>query len=311
MLEAACLTGVSENRPWQDGQTAIPARANLNVRWEAPTKAIPSKVWIYRLLPNKFAPEIISNIMILCSLTDKDKIEQSTNGVTFKSPDGARTLSISFPSGWIHYETAQRHYGPTNLAEGVPPMREVPKLAADVLAKMGISLSEITNPYDSGRNIEGTSKFHLSEPLKIYYLDNTNVTNVEYRAAGFWRCVDGIPVIAGDSGGISFGEHGKIRGFSITWRSLERCQSLPTVTQTTAMEFLREGKAVQGPVLGSIDWSAVEKVTVNEASPWYHAGHTNWLCPFLELVATTEPAYGNVRLRIDCPVVDETKLAVP
>ena len=72
-----------------------------------------------------------------------------------------------------------------------------------------------------------------------------NITNVEYRTVKFWRCVDGIPVIGGDGGTITFGEHGTIRAFSIIWRTLERHQCLFPVTPETAMKFLREGKAVQ------------------------------------------------------------------
>jgi hypothetical protein len=250
-------------------------------------------------------------MMNLCSLTAKDKTAQSTNGMTFQSPDRSRKLSISFPSGRIDYETAEPHYGPTHLAEGVPPMSEMPKLATDVVRKAGISFSEITNPFDRGRRTEGTSKFHLSEPLRIYFVGDTPITNIEYRTVKFWRCVDRIPVNAGDGGEVTFGEHGKIRKFTIVWRNLERYQWLATVNPKTAMNFLREGKAVQGLVLDSSEWATLKRVTIKEASPLYYDGHSGWLYPFLALVATTEPTYGHTQFEIDCPIIDETKLAVP
>ena len=73
------------------------------------------------ILPNKFSPEIISNLMSLCSFTEKDKSDQNTNGMIFQKRRRFRNLSISFPSESIQYaRSPSHHYGPTNLAEGVP-----------------------------------------------------------------------------------------------------------------------------------------------------------------------------------------------
>jgi hypothetical protein len=308
LVETACFAGSSQNPRWTDVEKRIPARADLNVHWDAPREAIPSQVCVYRLIPDRLPPKIISNLAKLCSFTEQDKTAETANGVSFQAADGSRKLSISYPSGSIHYETAEPHYGPTNLAEGVPPMSQMPKLAADFLRKTGINLSDISNPFDSGRNIESASKFHFSEPLRIYYVGNISITNVEYRTASFWRCVDRIPVIAGDGGQISYGAHGKIRGFTITWRKLERYQRLPSVTPETAIRYLREGKAVCGLSLNDVDWSAVGNVIIKKASPYYYAGHTDLLYPFLGMITTTEPSFGNVQLEIDCPMIDETKI---
>jgi hypothetical protein len=311
LLQGFLFAGVAQNAPWREGETPIPARADLDVRWEAPTRAIPSNVWIYRLLPNKFSPEVISNIMNLCSFTEQNKTQETTNGVVFRMPDGSRTLEISFPLGRIHYETVEPHYGPTNLAEGVPPISEMPKLAAEFLRKTGINLSDITNSFDNGRDIQSASKFHFSEPLRIYYVGNIDITNVEYRTASFWRCVDGISLIAGDGSQISFGEHGTIRSFSITWRKLRRYQRLRSITPETAIAYLREGKAVQELVPGEVDWAAVRKVTIKKALPYYDSGQSDWLYPFLALVASTEPAFGHTQFGIDCSILDETKVTRP
>src|ERR1017187_1201620 len=112
-----CATGFSENPRWKTVDvTSIPTRADLDVRWEASTKMIPSNIRIYRILPNKFSPEVISNVMTLCSFTEKDETGRNTNGTTFQNSAGSQKLSISFPSGSIHYEIPERRYGPTNLA---------------------------------------------------------------------------------------------------------------------------------------------------------------------------------------------------
>jgi len=310
LLHTLSVSGFAQKAHWRDGEASIPALGGLALRWVAPTTAMPESVWIYRLLPNKFSPEIISNIKGLCSLTEKDKVNQSTNGATFKSQDGSRRLSIAFRSGSMDYEAVERQYGPTNLAEGVPAITELPRLAADFVAKAGIKLSEITNPFAAGGSAYSTPRFHFSEPMRIYYVGSNNITNVEYRTVKFWRCVNGIPVIGGDGGTITFGEHGTIRKFSITWRTLERHQSELSVTPEAAMTFLREGKAVQELIEGEIDWAKVNSVTIKRASPLYDDGHTEWLWPFLGLVAVTEPSYGHTQFGIDCPIIDETKVGI-
>jgi hypothetical protein len=96
--------------------------------------------------------------MSQCSFTAQDK-KETTDGLSFQAPNGSRKLLISFPSGEIHYEIKPPRYGPTNLAQGVPLMAEVPKLAEDFLGKMGISMLEITNPFVDGLNMQGTPKF--------------------------------------------------------------------------------------------------------------------------------------------------------
>ena len=48
-------------------------------------------------------------------------------------------------------------------------MSELPKLAADFVTSAGITLSEITNPFDAGGGAYSTTKFHFLEPLRIYY----------------------------------------------------------------------------------------------------------------------------------------------
>jgi hypothetical protein len=312
-IQAACSMGFGQNSLWKDGLKPIPARAGLDVRWEAPMDGMPSQVGFYRGLPNKFSPKIIVKIMKVCSFTVQDKKEETVNGMSFQASDGSRKLFISFPSGEIHYETAEPHYGPTNLAEGVPPMSQLPKLAEDFLKKAGLDFSGITNPFVGGSNMQGTSKFHLSEPLQIYFVGKTQITNIEYRTASFWRSVDRIPVFAGDGGKVTFGDHGSIREFSIKWRDLQGYKFYPTSTPAMMIQSLREGRAVQGFLSMNsrrIDWPTVKSVTVNQATPRYYATDTenplNSLIPFASLDTSVDTGYGIVRLEIHCPIIDET-----
>ena len=142
LFQTISAIGFPENPRWKEVGTPIPAHVNLDVRWEAPLK-LPRKVWIYHLLPNQFSPETISNLMMKCSLTDKDIMAKDANGITFQTSDASKRLSVFFPAGGISYETASHNYGPTNLAREVPEMSQMPKLTTNFLAKIGVNISAI------------------------------------------------------------------------------------------------------------------------------------------------------------------------
>jgi hypothetical protein len=305
MVQTLCLTtGFSENPRWKMiDQTPIPARADLDVRWDASTKAIPSKVWVYHLLPNDFSPIVISNVMTLCSFSTNEYTTQNTSGIAFQNPDGSRKLSISFSSGNIEYETPDPLFGPTNLAKEVPPMSRLPELTTDLLKQINIPLSAVTGFFE-------TDKFNLWEPLTMYFVSNTIITNITFRGVNFRRSVDGIPVVACDGGHIYFAEHSHISKLSITWHNLKQYKSFSSLKTKAIVRLLRQGKAIQEPVpmnVGYIDWPNVKSVTIKKAEPLYFAGDTDWLYPFLWLDTDVDTGHGIVDVGIDCPIIDETK----
>jgi hypothetical protein len=305
IVQALCYTtAFSENPRWKVFGTPIPPRPDLIVRWQAPTNDLPSRAWVYRLMPNRFSPQVISNLAGLCSFTGKVKTGKSSNGTTFQSSDGSRTLSISFSSGTIHYDTPEPAFGPTNLAVGVPEMSRIPELATNVLRKLQLNFSEMAGYF-------GTSRFEVSEPrMTTYFVHGTNVTNIPYRSVYFRRSVDGMPVVGGDGGSIYFGEHGRIRKISISWRNLERIKSFPTYSAERIVRLLHEGNAFQGLVpsnFGSINWSTVKRVTIKNARPCYCSGKSDLLYPFLALTATIETEEGKVEIEIDSSMIDEAQ----
>jgi hypothetical protein len=300
LVQTVCTTaGFAQSPPWKANGEALSARPDLTVRWQDSRK-FPRKVWVCQLLPNNFSPEIISGAMSLCSFSEKEKVKADTNGMTFQSSDHSRTLSISFSSGDIEYETAEIHYSPTNLAVGVPSTNELPKVAENVLGKLHVSFSDITGWH-------GANKIDFSEPLTMFYVGDFTITNIPYRTVYFRRCVDGMP-IAGHFYRFNVGEHGGISKISITWPNLKRVKSYPTVSQNEVIDCLRKGNAIRGPVqmnIGSIDWPSINNVTITKAVPSYLIDH-NRLYPFLRLDATVDTGHGNAKLAIDCPIIDET-----
>jgi hypothetical protein len=305
LVQVFCFTaGFAQDPPWKEGGISIPARTNLDVRWEAANK-FPRKVWTYQLLPNRFSPEVISNLMILCSFTEKDKTEQNTNGMTFQNSDGSRKLSVSFLSGEIHYQA-----GPdwplwtTNLTVGVPKESELPKLTKDVLHKLDIPFSEITGRINH--------KMNFDEFGGVGLVNGISFTNIIYRRVYFSRAVDGMPLEV-ESYGFNFGEHGKISKISITWPRLQRIKSYRTVSKKDVINFIRDGIARRGPANDNapyIDWPSIKSVTITDAIPSYLIDDKR-LYPYLELDATIDTGRGNAVVAILCPIIDETKTTQP
>ena len=298
-----CATAFAENPPWKNNETGtiIQARADLDVRWETAAK-FPGKVWTYQLLPNNFSPEIISNVAALCSFTEKDLSEHRLNGVDFRSNDGSRKLSISFPSGEIHYEATEPHYNPTNLAVGVPKESELPALTTNVLRKLRINFTDIVGWI-------GTNKIDYTAGGRTYFIGDTTITNITYRRVYFRRSVEGIPIVGGFQS-FNVGEHGKVSALSIVWPKLERIKSYPTISRSKVIECLRKGDAMRGPVPMNVldpDWSRIKSVTIKKAVPSYLVNN-NRLYPFLRLDAAIDTGHEIVVVGIDCPIIDETKL---
>jgi hypothetical protein len=260
-------------------------------------------MWVYSIEPRTFSSKVISNLMVMCSFTEKDKVQQDTNGMAFRS--GARILSISFPSGSIQYQTPEPNYSPTNLAQDVPSMSEMPKLTKKFLRTVGLKLSEIE------RNTNGAPNFDFWQPLSVYYLKSGSITNIAFRAVVFRRAVDGAEVI-GDAGycQLHFGEHGRISQIDFSWPDLKRYKSVATLKPETVIQLIRNGKAHQGLLpmgFDPIEWQAVKSVTVKQAWPCYFGGDSR-LYPFLDLWTTVEAPQGYVDIEIDCPITDESKL---
>jgi len=310
VLQLIWMTGFAENLRFKEFGTPIPARANLDVRWNAPTNALPPRIWVCRLLPRDLSPQIMSNLMAACSFTDKDKVIQG-DMLAFNSLDGSRQLRVVASRGIIDYEMTI-HRSMTNFVKNVPSERKTLKLAKKFLPELGIDLADIDKKENSFQ-----SDFHVFDTGVVYFINHKAVTNTESRGIRFRRAVNGISFISigtGGDGEIHFGDHGRISKIDVSWRHIEPSKLYATVTPETIVRSLRGGKAVQGftlESLGDIDWSRVKSVTIKKVFPRYYAGGgrlapSDWLYPFAALWTTVDTSHGNIDVEIDCPIIDET-----
>ena len=314
LLLLICSAGFSQNLRFKQCGTPIPARTDLDVRWEA-TNSFPPQLWVYHLLPATFSSNTISTLMTIGSFTDKDRIDAATNEMRFRSSDNSRFLFISFSQGVLSYKVTT-HYGPANLNVDVPDKGEVVRLTKELLPKLGIRLSDI----DKGEDGSGPD-FSVGDSVTEYYVHPITITNIEFRRVSFRRAVDGVSFLSARTGGngdIRFGDHGKIIQIYLSWRNLERNKSYPTLTVKSIMQSIRNGKAIQGSVADDspwIDWPTAKNITIKNARPCYYAGDplqsSDWLYPFAALSTTVDTGRGNVDVEIDCPIIDESKAAGP
>lgn len=295
-----CAAGFCESLPLS--RMGSPFRCpNLEVHWNIASNVIPAEVWIFRQVPAKFSSAAISNLMASCAFTGKDKVQDDTNELVFKRADNSRQLSISFTEGRIDYQ-ADTHYGPTNLTKGVPPMSQMPELTTNFLKSIGFDFSEIE------KDENGKAGFNFSEPLTLYYSNQTTITNIEWRAVRFRRTLDGAALV-GSNCEIDFGEHGKVSKISFPWLGVERYKKCKVADLEKIASWIRGGRAVQGRTqwdAKSINWSSVKRMTVEKIKLCYQPT-TNFVYPLLALWTTIETASDKIDIEIDCPLIVEAQ----
>src|SRR5665213_1762672 len=180
-LQAFWTTGFSQSPPFKDADVGIRDQyTNLVVHWEASKNPWPKTLWVYAMTPTKFSPAVISNLMAVTGYTKKDEKDYGTNGMIFVSPEKSGNMRISFTEGEIEYWTTL-NYGPTNLAQGVPTTNQLFHLTTNFLSKIGIRLSELA------KDKSGQPKIYFPEASTEYFVNNTTITNIQYRMVRFNR----------------------------------------------------------------------------------------------------------------------------
>ncbi len=300
--------GFSQTLPFKFGTPF--KRADLDVRWNVPSNSLPASVWSYRMLPNHFSPEIISNVIALCSFTAKEQTRSDTNWLVFETQDHTRHLGFFFPGGSIEYQTPEI-YSPTNLIKAVPSEAELRKLAPVFLPKLGIHIPDID------QNENGEPDIRVFDSEIMFSVNHTIITNTVYRGIRFRRNVEGLSFTGGGSGGdceVRFGDHGKVAKISLSWRTVEPYKHYAIASPDTLTAWIRQGNAVLNMLPGDIpgvDWSAVKSLTLKKAQLCCYAGEpfkpAEWLMPFVAFMATADFGDKTLDLEIDCPVADQSK----
>ncbi len=307
-----CALGLSQSL-WCATNSPAPQRTKLQVRWEAPTNALPATVWVYRVEPKVFSAGVISNVMTLAGYTTNEETVYGTNGMVFSSPKRVGNLRISFPEASIKYWT-EIPFGLTHLATAVPEEKQLYELTTNFISRVGIGLDELVNKTNSAQPL-----IHYLEDQVMFTSTNSVITNIWSREARFHRLLDGVEFIGFDRGGdgvIEFGDHATILRFSLSWWNVKRQKAYPTVTPVTTMRWIREGKAHPDHIPGSDaprlqDWTGVKTVTVKHARlVCVGAGRLDepgfsTLRPFVAMEGAADIGTTNFDVGIDCPAFED------
>jgi hypothetical protein len=315
----SAVAGFSQILPFPYGGV-LPGRTNLDVRWKATKHPWPKALWTYQMVPTKFSPNLISNLMSLADFTQKDQYGASTtNGIAYYNYKNR--LSISFATGDIDLDRELRRYTPTNLAEGVPGTNQLYQLAKDFIPRLGIDITEIPRTKKGGFKITSSEPSHTQ-----YFLGEITITNIQFRRASFGRLIDGVecePFVG--SCAIDFGEHSQIKALSLHWRSVQRDKRYPAATSEQIVRWIRDGNMllpkaiyITGEDTAPIDWSVAKRITIEEATAHYwgepffgdHEDRPIFprpVVPYGILTTTVDMGSTKLKVKIVCPIIDESK----
>jgi len=303
-----CAAGFSESLPLNEMGKPF-SSPNLVVQWKVETNVFPRTVSVYRILPTKFSPVVISNLLSIAKLTANDQTKSDTGVENFVSTDKTRSLQINSILGTIDYaDDSVVQGGMTNVSIGVPSENELLGLTVDLLPELGLKLSDIKK---KGNRIEPEFSFYEPE-LTMFYLNSVLVTNIPQRSVFFRRALDSGSFLGNDGGGncwIYFGSHKAVSKIALKWPDIERYKSFPTADLKTIANWIRGGKARHGLIpmnVGEIDWKRLQSMTVTKAEICYLTSQ-NYIYPIVSFWTTVDTGHGPVDVEIDCPIIDEAK----
>lgn len=253
--------------------------------------------------------------MAVGSFTEKDrKTDDDTNEIVFSPVGGGGVLLMRFAEGQIYY-FAPRCFGPADASPNLPGTNQVFQLTTNFLPKLGVLLSEIPQAKP------GRCEISCTEVASEFFTNS-----IQTRTAWFYRAIDGTECDSDlGAGRIEFAGHGRIIGIMLQWPGLKREKSYTTATPDQIIQWIREGKAIlprwfydsHGDEI-PIDWPAVKEVTIKKARAYYWGEFflgerehrpifPSPVIPYAVLQATVDTGATNIDIRINCPIIDETR----
>lgn len=291
---------------------------NTPIIWIAPTKHLPQSFWVYRRLgPRIFPATVISNAIVLGSLQSKGFPQPSTNQTCFTADE-----DINCPCGhpcifFINPDSASLSYTirhpDMGSSEDIPSDETIVKCAWDCALPLGVDPVQVaekglTSHFNSDENgVKLTNQIcgrgvYLSRQLDgICFWGNGDDSSNE----GFW---------------IEFGSHGKIRGFSLNWPSLERYKSQPTANPQQIIACIRAHKIIVIPNADEEKYfervkalANAKKFTITKITPHYGEGvygetptnnePSKCVSPIAELEAVADFGNSNASVRLFSPIL--------
>jgi hypothetical protein len=284
---------------------------NVRIVWNAPTNRWPTNLWIYKVLPQKFSPEVTSKLMAIGPFTLKDRTHiegqppfKDKRLLYFANTERTRHLGIFPPLGWIYYRDEHVNLLGKESARGVRPEAEVLELAHKWLEKFGIDRDELA----TRENSSDLQTYRIVDTRTFFdRTKNERKSEVILRGVSFVRRIDGVSLTgSGSDGGftISFGNEGKIVNLELLWRNLKRERLCKAASPAEIMKRLEQGHGRMVPIMGT-DLRGAKRLVIEKVTPFYlgEAGETaqDFVYPFAALECTLDG--GSNRIVLKCPII--------
>lgn len=268
VLQLAAVTAFGAGPPLQEFFRPFDG-AGCDIIWETPTN-LPASVRIFAVVPTKFSPATISNLLDLAELTPKNKRRPVQQGVfletdvlTYANRDDTHHVDLVPSQGFM----AMNRDGvfaalPQQKPVGVPSDREAVALALKLAENLGLNPSELKGPDGKLLPVDVSEGTVLQKDKASGQL----VTNIISRTVSITRRIEGIPV-AGMAGiSMKFGNEGKLASLSWVWRSLKPDGPCPVPSAAEFVSRIKSGRAFIHP---EHEGKRLQKLTIKQVQLYY------------------------------------------
>jgi hypothetical protein len=278
------------------------------VEWKAPLSGLPASATAYRVVSGKFSPLVLSNLLTMATLTQKDRTRPSWDGarnddLSFRDAAGVRFLDIIPDEGHVVMRNTKAIASPHEVIEGVPDETQAVQLAEAMLPSIGLDTRQLA------RRTGSDDPLHTRGVDRRNYFDKTQgkrVTAVIARQIFFIRSFDGIPSIGlGGAGGIwfSFGNHGELAELRLVWRTVEPQGGYSVAKASQFIDWIQAGKCV----CDSDFPEQPRTIVITNLVPYYlelRGGEPQReIHPVAQLEAEAKLAHTNLPIRVYCPLL--------
>lgn len=287
-------------QPWPGG--------DISIHWKASLQDLPSSAAVYRVVPSTFSPDVVSNLLRLAGLTEKDRKKPSWDGarerdLSFRDDEEVHILTISPEEGFVTLRNTKAITLPRERVVGVPDDEEALSKALAIIPQLGIHVDELAKWPGSDR-IRRTGGLHERGAF-----DSTQgklVKTVIARQLFLIRAFEGISSMGLGRGGgawFDFGNNGQLAELRLVWRKVEMKGQYPVAGKAEFVERLRRGECVCNTELPA----RLEAITIHKITPYYlerRGGEPQEeIHPVAELEAEAQLTSTNIAVRIYCPLL--------
>ena len=311
LLQAVALAALAAGPPLENICAPFEGK-DCEVIWVAPTN-LPASVKIFAVVPTKYSPNTISNLLQIAELTPKNKIPPTQNGVMggkdvliYENKEQTRHLDVIPSQGAIAInKDGTRAQIPKELPIGVPDPKIALRLTLEILEKIGINRSELAT------NSDGTLQAGYTQGEVLHKDKSTGliVTNIDERQIFLKRQIEGIPV-TGTTGGVTahFGNEGKLGYLDVTWRAVKPDKDCLVPDAAGFVSLIKSGRTLIPNVEPMKTEKTFKRLTITNVSLfyWENSGSEQQanIYPFAVLEAKTDEPGENAKVQLFVPLTD-------